>query len=382
MELYLEGTEPTEGQLIAAIRRATIANRLNPVLCGSAFKNKGVQPMLDAVVRYLPSPLDVDAIEGHAVGTEEQVLSRKPSEGEPFSALAFKIMSDPHLGKLTYIRVYSGALEAGTQVLNSTKDRKERIGKIYKMHANKREEIDRVGAGHIVAVMGLKDTTTGDTLSDVERADHPGVDELPGPGHPRRHRAEDQERPGEAGHRDPAARRGGPDLPGPHRRGDRPDDHRRHGRAAPRRPRRPDAPRVQGRRQRRQAAGGLPRDDHQGRRQGRVHAQEADRRLRPVRPRHHRHRADRWRGRRRLRVRQQGHRWPHPARVHPVGRRGLPGGHGVRRPGRLPARRRQGDAARRRSTTTSTPPSSRSRSPARWPSRRPPARPARCSWSR
>jgi elongation factor G len=166
MELYLEGTEPTEGQLIAAIRRATIANRLNPVLCGSAFKNKGVQPMLDAVVRYLPSPLDVDAIEGHAVGSEEQVLSRRPSEGEPFSALAFKIMSDPHLGKLTYIRVYSGSLEAGTQVLNSTKDRKERIGKIYKMHANKREEIDRVGAGHIVAVMGLKDTTTGDTLSE------------------------------------------------------------------------------------------------------------------------------------------------------------------------------------------------------------------------
>jgi elongation factor G len=167
MELYLEGTEPAEDRLIAAIRRATIAGKLNPVLCGSAFKNKGVQPMLDAVVRYLPSPLDVDAIEGHAVGHEDQVIERKPSEAEPFSALAFKIMSDPHLGKLTYIRVYSGALEAGTQVLNSTKGKKERIGKIYKMHANKREEIDRVGAGHIVAVMGLKDTTTGDTLSDT-----------------------------------------------------------------------------------------------------------------------------------------------------------------------------------------------------------------------
>ncbi len=166
MELYLEGKEPDEHQLIAAIRRATIANKLNPVLCGSAFKNKGVQPMLDAVVRYLPSPLDVEAIQGHAIGAEDQVLARKPMETEPFSALAFKIMSDPHLGKLTYIRVYSGALEAGTQVLNSTKGRKERIGKIYKMHANKREEIDRVGAGHIVAVMGLKDTTTGDTLSD------------------------------------------------------------------------------------------------------------------------------------------------------------------------------------------------------------------------
>ncbi|MCU0265483.1 MAG: elongation factor G [Actinomycetia bacterium] len=165
MELYLEGEEPTEEQLIAAIRRATIAGKLTPVLCGSAFKNKGVQPMLDAVVRYLPSPLDVGAIEGHAVGSEDQAIARRPDDAEPFSALAFKIMSDPHLGKLTYIRVYSGTLEAGTQVLNSTKGRRERIGKIYKMHANKREEIDRVGAGHIVAVMGLKDTTTGDTLS-------------------------------------------------------------------------------------------------------------------------------------------------------------------------------------------------------------------------
>jgi len=164
MEDYLEGKEPSEEELIAAIRRATVTSKLTPVLCGSAFKNKGVQPMLDAVVRYLPSPLDVDAIQGHAVGDESTVVERKPSESEPFSALAFKIMSDPHLGKLTYIRVYSGALTSGTQVLNSTKGRKERIGKIYKMHANKREEIDRVGAGHIVAVMGLKDTTTGDTL--------------------------------------------------------------------------------------------------------------------------------------------------------------------------------------------------------------------------
>ncbi len=164
MELYLEGTEPSEADLIAAIRRATIAGKLNPVLAGSAFKNKGVQPMLDAVVRYLPSPLDIEAVEGHAVGDESTVVARKPSESEPFSALAFKIMSDPHLGKLTYIRVYSGLLQAGTQVLNSTKGKKERIGKIYRMHANKREEIERVGAGDIVAVMGLKDTTTGDTL--------------------------------------------------------------------------------------------------------------------------------------------------------------------------------------------------------------------------
>jgi len=166
MELYLEGTEPTEDQLIAGIRRATLANSINPVLCGTAFKNKGVQPMLDAVVRYLPSPLDVGAVDGHKVGDEDVVISRKPDESEPFAALAFKIMTDPHLGKLTYLRVYSGVLETGTQVLNSVKGRKERIGKIYQMHANKREEIPRVGAGHIVAVMGLKDTTTGETLCD------------------------------------------------------------------------------------------------------------------------------------------------------------------------------------------------------------------------
>jgi len=168
MEMYLEGDEPTEEQLIAATRRATIAGKLTPVLCGSAFKNKGVQPMLDAVVRFLPSPRDVGAVAGHAVGHEDVVIEREPREDAPLSALAFKIMSDPHLGKLTYIRVYSGTLTAGSSVLNSTKGHKERIGKIYRMHANKREEIERVTAGHIVAVMGLKNTTTGDTLCGPE----------------------------------------------------------------------------------------------------------------------------------------------------------------------------------------------------------------------
>jgi elongation factor G len=168
MELYLEGEEPEEEQLKAAIRRATIADKLTPVLCGTAFKNKGVQPLLDAVIAYLPSPIDVPAIEGHAVKDEQEVIARKPNEEEPFSALAFKIMADPHLGKLTYLRIYSGRLEAGTQVLNPTKGKKERIGKIYRMHANKREEIATVGAGQIVAVMGLKDTTTGETLCNAE----------------------------------------------------------------------------------------------------------------------------------------------------------------------------------------------------------------------
>ena len=166
MELYLEGTEPDADQLIAAIRRATIASSITPVMCGSAFKNKGVQPMLDAIVDFLPSPVDIPAIKGHAVGDEETLIERHADTAEPFAALAFKIMSDQHLGKLTYIRVYSGTLESGTQVLNSTKGRKERIGKIYQMHANKREERPTAIAGQIVAVMGLKDTTTGDTLSD------------------------------------------------------------------------------------------------------------------------------------------------------------------------------------------------------------------------
>ena len=169
MEKYLEGQELSEEEIIAGIRRATLADKATPVLTGSAFKNKGVQPMLDAVVRYLPSPLDVEAIVGSKMGNSAEEIARKPSDSEPFSALAFKIMSDPHLGKLTFVRIYSGTLTAGTGVLNSTKDRKERIGKIYQMHANKREERDTAGAGMIIAVMGLKDTTTGDTLCDPDK---------------------------------------------------------------------------------------------------------------------------------------------------------------------------------------------------------------------
>jgi elongation factor G len=165
MEKYLEGEELSIDEIRAGIRRATIAGKANPVLTGSAFKNKGVQPMLDAVVEFLPSPLDVPAIEGTATDGETP-LQRKPSKSEPFSALAFKIQTDKHLGKLTYVRVYSGTLESGSQVINSTKDRKERIGKIYQMHANKREERTTAQAGDIIAVQGLKQTTTGDTLCD------------------------------------------------------------------------------------------------------------------------------------------------------------------------------------------------------------------------
>jgi elongation factor G len=166
MELYLEGKEPDEAQLKTAIRRATLKSTITPVLCGTAFKNKGVQPMLDAVVDYLPSPLDVGHVEGHKVRDESVVIERKPADDEPLSALAFKIMSDPHVGKLTYVRVYSGVLKSGQQVENSTKERKEKIGRLLKMHANHREDVDQVGAGDICAVIGLKQTTTGDTLCD------------------------------------------------------------------------------------------------------------------------------------------------------------------------------------------------------------------------
>jgi elongation factor G len=167
-EIYLGEGDFTPEILKAAIRRATLADKINPVLTGSAFKNKGVQPMLDAVIDFLPSPLDVDHVEGLLMDGETTAI-RKTDEAEPLSALAFKIATDQHLGKLTYVRIYSGVVENGAQVLNSTKDRKERIGKIYQMHANKREELPRAGAGDIIAVAGLKQTTTGDTLSDPQK---------------------------------------------------------------------------------------------------------------------------------------------------------------------------------------------------------------------
>jgi elongation factor G len=167
-EIYLGEGHFTPEIIKAGIRRATLADKINPVLTGSAFKNKGVQPMLDAVVDFLPSPLDV----GHVTGTlmdGDTIAERSPDEAEPLSALAFKVATDLHLGKLTFVRIYSGVLDNGAQVLNSTKDRKERIGKIYQMHANKREELPRAGAGDIIAVAGLKQTTTGDTLSDPQK---------------------------------------------------------------------------------------------------------------------------------------------------------------------------------------------------------------------
>ena len=166
LEKFLGGEELSIDEIKAGIRQLTIAGDAYPVLCGSSFKNRGVQPMLDAVVDYLPSPLDVPDVEGHDVRDAEKIVSRKPSSDEPFSALAFKVAVHPFFGRLTYIRVYSGSIESGAQVINSTKDKKERIGKIFQMHANKENPVDKVSVGHIYAVIGLKDTTTGDTLCD------------------------------------------------------------------------------------------------------------------------------------------------------------------------------------------------------------------------
>ncbi|MDQ0094728.1 elongation factor G [Paeniglutamicibacter psychrophenolicus] len=166
MEKFLEGEEISIAELKAGIRKMVVNSQIYPVFCGSAFKNRGVQPMLDAVIDYLPSPLDVEAMIGHDPKNEEIELIRKPSEDEPFSALAFKIATHPFFGQLNFIRVYSGKATPGTQLLNSTKQKKERIGKLFQMHANKEMPVDEVHAGHIYAVIGLKDTTTGDTLCD------------------------------------------------------------------------------------------------------------------------------------------------------------------------------------------------------------------------
>ncbi|BBX27324.1 elongation factor G [Mycolicibacterium alvei] len=169
LEKYLGGEELTIDEIKGGIRKLTVNSELYPVLCGSAFKNKGVQPMLDAVIDYLPSPLDVESVVGHVPGKEDEEVVRKPSTDEPFAALAFKIAVHPFFGKLTYVRVYSGKVESGAQVVNATKGKKERLGKLFQMHANKENPVESASAGHIYAVIGLKDTTTGDTLCDASQ---------------------------------------------------------------------------------------------------------------------------------------------------------------------------------------------------------------------
>jgi elongation factor G len=168
MEAYLEGNEPDEATIIACLRKGTVSGKLVPVICGSAFKNKGVQPLLDAVVNFLPSPLEVPPTEGLIPGTDESVV-REPSDSAPMSGLAFKIMNDPFVGSLTFVRIYSGKIESGSYLQNTVKDQRERLGRILLMHANNREEIKEAFAGDIVALVGLKNTTTGDTLCDASK---------------------------------------------------------------------------------------------------------------------------------------------------------------------------------------------------------------------
>ena len=200
---------------------------MTPVFCGSAFKNKGVQPLLDAVLDYLPSPLDVPPVTGEELvkgGDEGEEVARPADDSAPFAALAFKIMADPFFGKLTYFRVYSGKLAAGSRILNVNTGKTERIGRILEMHANTRKDVDEVYAGDIAAAVGIKQVVTGDTLCAPDQPVRLENDRLPRAGHQGRRRAEDEGRPGEDGHRPPAPGRGGPDLPGrrPTRRPARP----------------------------------------------------------------------------------------------------------------------------------------------------------------
>ena len=295
-----------------------------PILNGSAFKNKGVQPLLDAVVDYLPSPLDLPPTQGMNPKGDE-TLERKADDNEPFSALAFKIMTAPHVGKLTYFRVYSARSTRATQVHN-TPHRQQGAPRPPARDARQRPARTSTSSSPATSSPASASRTPAPATrcATIERPDRARGARVPRARHPRRRRAEDQGRPGQDGQGPLLALRGGPDLPGPHRRGDRPDRHLRHGRAAPRGARRPHAARVQGRRHRRQAAGRLPRDHHQNGREAHLHPQEADRWLGPVRRGHDHHRDHR--PRRRLRVRRQDHRRPHPQGVHPLGRRRHPGG--------------------------------------------------------
>ena len=166
MEAYLEGDEPSEETLKKCLRKAVLTGAFYPILAGSAFKNKGVQPLLDAVVDYLPSPVDIPADAGHRLQDRRAEIVRKASDDEPLSVLAFKIMDDPFVGSLTFCRIYSGKLETGMSLLNSTRDKRERVGRMLLMHSNNREDVKEAYAGDIVALAGLKDTRTGDTLCD------------------------------------------------------------------------------------------------------------------------------------------------------------------------------------------------------------------------
>ena len=283
MNKYLESGELTEAEIKLGIRTRTIATEIQPMLCGTAFKNKGVQRMLDAVIEFMPSPVDIPPVPG--TDDDDKPVVRKAADGEKFAALAFKLMTDPYVGQLTFVRVYSGVLKSGDSVYNPIRGKKERIGRILQMHANQREEIKEILAGDIAACVGLKDVTTGETLCDPDSIitlekmvfPEPVISQAVEP-----KTKADQEKMGIAlgrlAQEDPSFRAA-------HRRGKRPDHHLRHGRAAPGNHRRPHEARVRRRGQRRQAAGGVPRDDPQDRERRRRQVRAPVGRQGPVRPR-------------------------------------------------------------------------------------------------
>jgi elongation factor G len=262
MNKYLETGELTEAEIKLGLRTRTIATEIQPMLCGTAFKNKGVQRMLDAVIEFMPSPIDIPPVPG-TDEDDKEVTAPQADDDEKFAALAFKLMTDPYVGQLTFVRVYSGVLKSGDSVYNPIRGKKERIGRILQMHANQREEIKEILAGDIAACVGLKDVTTGETLCDPESVitlekmvfPEPVISQAVEP-----KTKADQEKMGIAlGRLAPKTRRS---ACAPTR--SRPDHHLRHGRAAPGDHRRPHEARVRRRGQRRQAAGGLPRDHPQG----------------------------------------------------------------------------------------------------------------------
>ena len=344
LEAYLGGEEPSEEVLKRCIRKGTIGGAFVPVLCGSAFKNKGVQPLLDAVVDYLPAPTDVAAIKGVKMGSNEPVV-RRCSDDEPFAGLAFKIMSDPFVGSLTFVRIYSGVVTSGSQVLNSVKGSRERVGRMLQMHANHREDIKEALRRRHRRVGRAQEH---DDRRHPLRSRPPGrarTDGVSGAGHRDRGRAQDQGRPGKDGPGARPARHRGPVVPGHGRPRERPDRDQGDGRTAPRDHRRPHEARVQGRRQCRRAAGRLSRDDHP-RRRSRLHAQEADRRRRAIRPRQAALRAAA--AGLRLRLRERGGRRHGAEGVCAGGREGPEGLDRNRRARRLPGHRSEGRAVRRR----------------------------------
>ena len=331
LEKFLEGETPTVEELKAGIRQATIDLKVFPVICGSAFKNKGIQTLLDAVVDYLPSPIDKPPVEGIDPNHRSKIEKRKPDDNEPLSALAFKIINDPY-GKLCFVRVYSGSLKTGDTVLNPRTGKTDRIGRLVKMHANKREDVTEILAGDICACVGVKDLKTGDTLCDPHHPIALGAITFPDTVisvaiEPKT--KADQEKMAVA-----LARLADEDPTFKVRTDEdsRPDDHQRHGRAAPRDSCRPHEARAQGGSQRGRAQGGLPRDHPQeGRGRGQVHS--ADRRLGQLRPLQAARGAERAGQGLRVCQRDQGRR--RAQGVHQAHRPGRAGRNGVGHSGRL-----------------------------------------------